>query len=364
MRPFDSLQGPRILHNGRKIINLSSNNYLGIAGSAELAQEAVNAIKDWGVGTSGSRLICGTTGLHTKLEEEIARFKGEEAALAFNCGYVANVSTIPPLSSNKITIYSDSLNHASVIDGCRLSKARVEVYRHLDTDDLQKRVELSGEGMIITDGVFSMTGEVAPLVELRRIADDHNLLLYVDDAHGTGVLGKHGRGTAEHFNVNVDVNMGTLSKAVGAQGGFVASSKERVDFLANTARGFIYSTAFPAAWAAAAIRGLELCKGEKRRKLLFNNLEYMKKGLDSMDLGQDLTGIRTPIIPLVLGDNNQVLRVSEAMFKRGVFCHPIRYPTVSRNKEMLRITLMATHSKEDLDISLEVLKKAINEVGI
>ena len=290
MRPFDSLQGPRILHNGRKIINLSSNNYLGIAGSAELAQEAVNAIKDWGVGTSGSRLICGTTGLHTKLEEEIARFKGEEAALAFNCGYVANVSTIPPLSSNKITIYSDSLNHASVIDGCRLSKARVEVYRHLDTDDLQKRVELSGEGMIITDGVFSMTGEVAPLVELRRIADDHNLLLYVDDAHGTGVLGKHGRGTAEHFNVNVDVNMGTLSKAVGAQGGFVASSKERVDFLANTARGFIYSTAFPAASPSHLI-----CKPDKQINSFNPHYSFFVNGYPLLSPPIDLTGAPPPL---------------------------------------------------------------------
>jgi len=298
---------------------------------------------------------------------------------------VANVSTIPSLTEKKMTIYSDSLNHASVIDGCRLSKARVEVFRHGDMDDLVKRIVRSGKdtpvgvshfqagpvvpdfsskGMIITDGVFSMTGEVAKLGELKRIAEEYNLLLYVDDAHGTGVLGKNGRGTAEHFNVKVDINMGTLSKAVGTQGGFVASSKVRIDYLTNTARGFIYSTAFPAAWAAAAIKGLEMCKEEKRRKMLFDNVEYMKEGLESMDLGPDMTEIQTPIIPVVLGDNNRVVKVSEAMFRRGVLCHPIRYPTVPWNKAMMRITLMATHSKEDIDMALGALKEAIKEAGL
>ncbi len=363
MRPYDSPQGPRIIHAGREIINFSSNNYLGIAGSNELVETTSNALRKWGVGTSGSRLIGGTTRLHTKLEEEIARFKGEEASLAFNCGYMANVSAIPILAGNN-TIYSDSMNHASLIDGCRLSRAGVKIFQHGDMDDLEKCIEISGEGMIISDGVFSMSGEVADLTALKRIAENYNLLLYVDDAHGTGILGKRGRGTAEHFNVKVDVNMGTLSKAVGAQGGFVAGSEELMDFLANTARGFIYSTAFPAAWAAAAVRGLELCKQEKRRKMLFNNVNYLKEGLDSMDLGADLTGIQTPIIPVVLGENSMVLKVSEAMFKRGVFCHPIRYPTVPKNKSMLRITLMATHSKEDLDIGLQALKEGLKEVGL
>ena len=361
--PYDSSQGPRIIHEGRTIINLSSNNYLGIAGSVDLSEATVNAIKEWGVGTGGSRLIGGTTRLHTELEEAISRFKGEEAALAFNCGYMANVSVIPSLTERKMTIYSDSRNHASVIDGCRLSKASVEVFQHGDTDDLEKCIERSGEGMIITDGVFSMTGEVANLVKLREIADEHNSLLYVDDAHGTGVLGKYGRGTAEHFDVKVDVNMGTLSKAVGSQGGFVAASEELVDYLVNTARGFIYSTAFPAAWAAAAIKGLELCKEGGRRKMLFDNVKYMKEGLYSLDLDQDKVGLQTPIIPVVLGDNIKVVKVSKAMFKKGVFCHPIRYPTVPRNREMLRITVMATHSREDLDIGLRALKEAIREVG-
>ncbi|MDP6156391.1 MAG: aminotransferase class I/II-fold pyridoxal phosphate-dependent enzyme [Candidatus Thermoplasmatota archaeon] len=364
MRPYDSSQGPRVFSNGSSIINLSSNNYLGIAGSVELAEVAGNAIRDWGVGTSGSRLIGGTTRMHFDLEEEIASFKGEEASLAFNCGYMANVSTIPSLSGKEMTIYSDSLNHASIIDGCRLSKARVEIFKHGDLDELEKSIERYGNGMIVTDGVFSMTGEVAKLRKLRKIADDYNLLLYMDDAHGTGILGKSGRGTADYFNVKVDINMGTLSKAVGVQGGFVASSKERIDFLANTARGFIYSTAFPAAWAAAAIRGLELCKEEKRRKMLFHNVEYMREGLESLDLGQNMNGIPTPIIPVVLGGNNRVVKVSELMFKRGVFCHPIRYPTVPPNKEMLRITLMATHKEEDLDFALGALKEAIKEVGL
>ena len=359
MRAFDSSQGPRVTYRGREIINLCSNNYLGIAGSPELAEVASNAIRDWGVGTSGSRLIGGTTELHLKLEEEIARFKGEEAALAFNCGYVANVSSIPSIARNGMTIYSDSLNHASIIDGCRLSRANIAVFDHGNMEDLERHIQRYGKGMIITDGIFSMTGELADVRSLREISDEYGLLLYVDDAHGTGILGEEGRGTANHFNVKPDINMGTLSKAVGSQGGFVAGSRQLIDYLTNTARGFIYSTAFPAPMAAAAIKGLEMCREKERRERLFDKIKYMKEGLMELGFDQDISGPQTPIIPIVLGDNKLVLDVSKAMFDRGVFCHPIRYPTVPEDKAMLRVTLMATHSKTDLDMALEALDEAL-----
>ena len=359
MRSFDSPQGPRVIYRGKEVINLCSNNYLGIAGSPELTEAAINAIRDWGVGTSGSRLIGGTTKLHMKLEEEIARFKGEEAALTFNCGYVANISTISSIAQKGMTVYSDSLNHASIIDGCRLSRANVVVFEHGNMGDLEGRIRRSGEGMIITDGIFSMTGEVADLGSLRELSDEYDLLLYVDDAHATGILGEEGRGAADHFNVKADINMGTLSKAVGSQGGFVAGSRKLIDYLTNTARGFIYSTAFPAPMAAAAIKGLELCKERERRERLFDNIKYMKEGLAQLGFDQDISGPQTPIIPIVLGEPNRVLKVSKAMLDRGVFCHPIRYPTVPEDKAMLRITLMATHSKMDLDLALKALNEGL-----
>lgn len=361
VRSFDSPQGPKVVHGGKEFINLCSNNYLGIAGSPELTEAAIDALKEWGVGTGGSRLIGGTTELHSTLEEMIARFKGEEAALAFNNGYIANISTIPSLTKEGTTIYSDSLNHASIIDGCRLSRSSIKIFEHGNIEELERLAKKFGEGMIITDGIFSMTGEVAKLRALRDVADEYGLLLYLDDAHATGVLGKNGKGTAELFNVKVDVNMGTLSKAVGAQGGFVTGSRELVDYLVNTARGFIYSTSFPAAWAAAAMKGLELCMDQKRRDRLFDNIAYMKEGLINLGFDTDITGVPTPIIPVILGDNNKSLKVSRAMFKRGVFCNSIRYPTVPENKAMLRMTVMATHTKEDLDMGLTALKEGMKE---
>ena len=361
VRSFDSPQGPKVVHGGKEFINLCSNNYLGIAGRPELKEAAIDALKEWGVGTGGSRLIGGTTELHSTLEEMIARFKGEEAALAFNNGYIANISTIPSLTKEGTTIYSDSLNHASIIDGCRLSRSSIKIFEHGNIEELERLAKKFGEGMIITDGIFSMTGEVAKLRALRDVADEYGLLLYLDDAHATGVLGKNGKGTAELFNVKVDVNMGTLSKAVGAQGGFVTGSRELVDYLVNTARGFIYSTSFPAAWAAAAMKGLELCMDQKRRDRLFDNIAYMKEGLINLGFDTDITGVPTPIIPVILGDNNKSLKVSRAMFKRGVFCNSIRYPTVPENKAMLRMTVMATHTKEDLDMGLTALKEGMKE---
>ena len=364
IRSFASPQGPKVLHGGKEFVNLCSNNYLGIAGSPELTEAAMDALGEWGVGTGGSRLIGGTTELHSRLEEMIALFKGEEAALAFNNGYTANISTIPSLTREGMTIYSDSLNHASIIDGCRLSCASVKIYEHGNIEELERLAHQFGEGMIITDGIFSMTGEVAKLGELGEVANRHGLSLYVDDAHATGILGNNGIGTTELFNVKADINMGTLSKAVGAQGGFVAGSKELIDYLVNTARGFIYSTSFPAAWAAAATKGLEICKEKRRRDCLFENIRYIKDGLIELGFAADISGIQTPIIPVVLGDNRTCLRVARSMFERGVYCNPIRYPTVPEGRAMLRMTVMATHTEEDLDTGLSALKEGMKEVAL
>lgn len=354
MTPVKGSQGARIIVEGKEMLLLCSNNYLGLADHPALKEAAIKAVEKYGVGTGASRLVSGTMELHELLEEQIASFKGTERALLFNSGYAANTGVIPALAQKGDVIFSDKLNHASIVDGCLLSRAQLVRYPHNDITFLRRRLAEScggGRRIIITDGVFSMDGDMARLAELVALKKEFGALLMVDDAHGTGVLGSTGRGTAEYFGLSaeVDIAMGTLGKALGGFGAFIASSNEIIDYLVNRARSFIYSTSLPPAVLAAASAAFKLVdsgEGTGLRLRLAENSAYLRNSL--AEAGFDTLTSETQIVPVFVGGTQLTMEFSRALLAEGVFVQGIRPPTVPVGSSRLRFTLMASHSLADL----------------
>jgi 8-amino-7-oxononanoate synthase len=360
-------QGPHVLLDGKPVLLLCSNNYLGLADHPRLRQAAADAAMRWGVGAGASRLVSGTMTIHRRLEERLAAFKGRESALVFGSGYLANAGTIAALARPGDVVFSDELNHASIIDGCRLSRADVFVYDHCDMEHLEWGiVEAEGRGaLIVTDGVFSMDGDVAPLAEIVDLAERYALRTMVDEAHGSGVLGPGGRGALAELGLEnqVDVIVGTLGKALGSYGAFVACDEQMARYLVNAARTFIFSTALPPPAVAAALAGLDLLEQEPRRvEKLAANSAALRQELERE--GFDVGGSRTQIIPLVIGEAELAMRICEAALARGVFAQAIRPPTVPVMTSRLRLAVMATHREAELRGAARTLGAAARSAGL
>lgn len=353
LRTVEGEQGPEILYQGKTYLNFSSNNYLGLANHPLLKEASIEAVRKYGTGSGASRLITGSMTLHEELERAIARFKGAQAALLFNSGYHANIGVIPTLVGEGDLIFSDGLNHASLIDGCRLSKAKTLVYRHNDMGDLEK-IFNDGRGdrapthrLIVTDTVFSMDGDLCPLPRIMELAEKYKASVLVDEAHATGVFGKKGRGVVEHFGIPQNhprlIQMGTLGKALGSFGAYVCGSSELINTLINKARSFIYTTALPPAVVAASLAALHLVQDDlSLKERLWEHVNYF--------------GAQSPIVPILIGGASKTMEVAQQLFEKGIWAQPIRPPTVPEGTSRIRLTIMATHTKEHLDRCLEALK--------
>ncbi|MCM3737938.1 glycine C-acetyltransferase [Bacillus cytotoxicus] len=368
--PLESSNGPIITIGGKKYINLSSNNYLGLATDERLKEAAIGAIHKYGVGAGAVRTINGTLDLHIKLEETIAKFKHTEAAIAYQSGFNCNMAAISAVMDKNDAILSDELNHASIIDGSRLSRAKVIVYKHSDMEDLRKKaIEAKESGlynklMVITDGVFSMDGDIAKLPEIVEIAEELDLMTYVDDAHGSGVLGK-GAGTVKHFGLSdkVDFQIGTLSKAIGVIGGYVAGKKNLIDWLKVRSRPFLFSTALTPADAAACMRSIEiLMESTELHDRLWENGRYLKQGLK--ELGFNIGESETPITPCIIGDEVLTQQFSKRLNEEGVYAKSIVFPTVAKGTGRVRNMPTAAHTKEMLDEAIRMYEKVGKEMGI
>ena len=365
---MDSPSGARITVNGKpNVINLSSNNYLGLANHPNLKKAATLAIEEWGVGAGAVRPIIGTMRIHDALEKRLAEFKHVESTLVFQSGFTANAGVIPTITDGDDAIITDELNHASIIDGVRLSKATRKIYKHNDMNALEdalKATQSCKKRLIITDGVFSMDGDIAPLGEIVALAERYDAATMVDDAHGSGVLGG-GRGTAYHFGVHdrIDIQLGTLSKAVGVMGGYIAGSSRLIDWLTQRARPFLFSTAQPPAVAAAIIAAIDLMDTDPSfTERLWENTAYWKAGLKS--LGFDTGVSETPITPVIVGDEAKAKEFQHALFAEGVLALAIVFPTVARGKARVRTMPSAMHAKADLDDALIAFGKAGKQLGI
>jgi 8-amino-7-oxononanoate synthase len=360
-------QGPHVLLDGKPVLLLCSNNYLGLADHPLVREAASEAAMRWGVGAGASRLVSGTMTIHRRLEERLAAFKGREAALLFGSGYLANAGVVAALARPGDVIFSDELNHASIIDGCRLSRAEVFVYDHCDTEHLAWGIaRAEGRGSLIaTDGVFSMDGDVAPLADIVELAARHRIRVMVDEAHGTGALGPDGRGALAEAGLEdrVDVIVGTLGKALGSYGAFVACDARMARYLVNAAKTFIFSTALPPPAVAGALAALDLLEQRPRRvQRLAANATALRSELELE--GFDLHGSRTQILPLVVGDAELAMRICEAALTRGVFAQAIRPPTVPPMTSRLRLTVMATHREEELRSAARTLAEAARAAGL
>jgi glycine C-acetyltransferase len=370
IRTLSSPQGAWLVVDDKKVLNFCSNNYLGLANHPLLVESAKAAIDEFGVGPGAVRPIAGTMALHLELEHRLAAFKGVEAAITFQSGFNANLAAIPALVSKEDVIYSDELNHASIIDGCRLSRAKVIRYAHCNADDLRVQIEKSKDAgyrrsLIITDGVFSMDGDVAPLDKLYEVAQEFDALLMVDDAHGEGVLGKGGRGIVDHYNLHgkVDVEMGTLSKAFGVVGGVIAGSQIIVDWLKQRGRPFLFSSAMTIPDVAACLASLNLL--EESTELvdkLWENADYFKR--EMREIGFDTGVSTTPITPIMLGEAALAQDFSRRLFEEGIFAMALGFPTVPRGKARIRVMISAAHSREDLDRGLAAFKSVGQELGV
>jgi len=366
-RYLSSPQGPRVILEGRECLLLSSNSYLGLCGDERLKRAAREAIDRYGVGSGGSRLTTGSYDLAERLETALAAFKGTEAALVFNTGYMANVGTLSALAGPGQVVFSDRLNHASIIDGCRLSGAEVIVYEHCDARDLERKVRgcPGRPGLVVTDGLFSVDGDIAPLPEIVAVARRHGLAVMVDDAHATGVLGPHGGGTVELFGLQaaIDIQMGTLSKALAGEGGFVAGKRVLIDYLMNSARSFIFSTAMAPAGLAVALEALEIVRREpERRLILCKHAVEFREALRR--LGFRVLPGETPLIAVILGDPDRAVRFSQQLLEKGIYVTAIRPPTVPPGTSRLRINLMATHTPADLGEALDRMGEVGRAMGI
>ena len=365
-----SPQGGRITVNGRRVINLSSNNYLGLNNHPRLKEAAIKAVEEWGAGAGAVRTIVGTMSLHEELERRLAAFKHVEASIVFQSGFTANAGTIPTITTKEDAIISDELNHASIIDGCRLTGLPSEqrpVYKHKDMDSLEevlKRTQQYKKRLIITDGVFSMDGDIAPLPRIVELAERYDAAVMVDDAHGSGVLGG-GRGTAYHFGVHqrLDIQLGTLSKAVGVMGGYIAGSASLRDWLTQRARPFLFSTAHPPAVVAAIIAAIDLMESDPSfTDRLWENTRYWQDGLRK--LGLDLGPTETPITPIMVGDEGKTQELQRGLLEEGVLALAVVFPTVGRGKARIRSMPNASHEKADLEEALAAVEIVTRRLGI
>jgi glycine C-acetyltransferase len=369
IRTIQSPQGAWLVVDGKKVLNLCSNNYLGLANHPRLVNASLEAIKKYGVGPAAVRTIAGTMDLHLQLEKRMAEFKKVESAITFQSGFVANLGTIQALVNKDDVIFSDELNHASIIDGCRLSGARIVRFAHCNADDLEKMI-VENEGsyrraLIITDGVFSMDGDIAPLDKLWKVANAHDILLMVDDAHGEGVLGKGGRGIVDHFKLHgkVDIEIGTFSKAFGVVGGMVTGNGVIIDWLRQSGRPFLFSSAVTPADVAACLAAVDLLESSTELvEKLWENTHYFKKEMRSLgyDIGQSIT----PITPVMLGDAVVAQRFSQELFKSGIFATPIWFPTVPKGRARIRVMISAAHSHADLDQGLAAFASVGRKMGV
>ena len=356
-----SAQGAYLEINGKKYLSFCSNNYLGLANNPLVIKAVKDAVEKYGWGAGASRLVSGNMKLHEALEDEISRFKGKEASIVFPTGYMANIGTISSLVSKGDLVICDKLNHASIIDGCRLSGADFRVYPHCDMKKLENVLRKSAKysrKLIVTDTVFSMDGDLAPLPDIVGIALKYKAMVMVDEAHGTGVFGKMGRGVVEHFNLSEKVNiiMGTLSKAVGSLGGYVSGDADLINYLRNKARSFMYTTALPPAVCAASIAGIKLIQNDPSlRASLWNNVRYLKEKLELLNF--NVISSESPIIPILIGDAKKAVEVSKYLYKNGILIPAIRPPTVPAKSSRLRLTVMSTHTREDMEILLDALRE-------
>ncbi|HTG01784.1 MAG TPA: 8-amino-7-oxononanoate synthase [Nitrospirota bacterium] len=351
-RIVEMCAGPRVVVDGKSLLLMCSNDYLGLAGHDALKKGAQAALDRYNFGAGASRLISGTSPLHEELETRTARFKGTQAALLFNSGYAANTGIIPALAGSGDTILSDSLNHASIIDGCRLSRARTLVYRHRDANHAESLLKSAAAGrrFIITDGVFSMDGDLAPLPDLVVLAERYDAVLIVDDAHGTGVMGSRGRGSTEHFHLEgrIPVQMGTFSKAFGSFGAFVAGDDDIIHYLINKARSFIFSTALPPAVCGASLAAIDIVEqDDKPKNRVWEARAQLLDGLERLGIAFGNTD--SPIIPLVVGSSANANNLASRLFELGVFALAIRPPTVPEGTARIRLTVTALHSRNDID---------------
>jgi len=368
LRILEGEQRATTTFDHRKVVNLSSNNYLGLTTHPRLRQAALEATRQFGVGSGSVRTIAGTMEIHMELERRLAEFKNTEAVVVFQSGFAANAGTVAAVLSKDDVVISDELNHASIIDGCRLSKAAIKVFPHKDANaarQVLKGLPASQRKLLITDGVFSMDGDVGAVPALCNLAEEFGCIMMVDDAHASGVFGKNGRGTIDHFNMHgrVDIQVGTLSKAIGALGGYVAGSRTLIDFLYHRARPFLFSTSHPPAVAAACIAALDVLMEEPAIiDRLWENTRFFKSGLQALGFNTGLS--ESPITPVIAGEGALAMKLSDRLFEEGVFAQGIAYPTVARDKARVRTIVTAAHTRDELQFALDVFAKVGRELGI
>ena len=368
LRILEDRQAASAHFDGRQVVNLSSNNYLGLTTHPKLVDRALAAIKEFGVGSGSVRSIAGTMAIHMELERRLAEFKKTEAVVVFQSGFAANAGTVAAILTKEDVVISDELNHASIIDGCRLSRAAIKVFPHKNADAARailKDLPASQRKLLITDGVFSMDGDLGALPELCALAEEYGCIMMVDDAHASGVFGANGRGTIDHFKMHgrVDIQVGTLSKAMGALGGYVAGSKTLIEFLYHRARPFLFSTSHPPSVAATCLAALDVLEQEPQIiETLWDNTRFFKSGLKSLGFNTGLS--ESPITPVIAGEGSRAMQLSDRLFQEGVFAQGIAFPTVARDKARVRTIVTAGHTKDELQFALDKFKKVGQELGL
>ena len=368
LRILEGEQKAHTTFDHKSVINLSSNNYLGLTTHPKLRERAIRAIEEFGVGSGSVRTIAGTMEIHMELERRLADFKKVEAVVVFQSGFAANAGTVSAVLTKEDVVISDELNHASIIDGCRLSRATIKVFPHKDVEAARKIITdlpASQRKLLITDGVFSMDGDLGVVPELCALAEETGCIMMVDDAHASGVFGKNGRGTIDHFGMHgrVDIQVGTLSKAIGALGGYVAGNRNLIEFLYHRARPFLFSTSHPPAVAAACIAAIDILIEEPEIiDRLWENTRFFKAGLERLGFNTGLSA--SPITPVIAGEGATAMRLSDRLFEEGVFAQGIAYPTVARDKARVRTIVTATHTREDLQVALDKFEKVGHELGL
>jgi glycine C-acetyltransferase len=374
LRILDDQQAPVCHYDGRQVINLASNNYLGLANHPKLVEAAIAATRAFGVGSGAVRTIAGTMRIHMELEEKIARFKNVEACVVFQSGFAANAGTVSAVLGKEDFILSDELNHASIIDGARLSRAAIKVFRHKDLahceELLQELEKQPGKKLVITDGVFSMDGDIGPVDKLAPLAEKYGAIMMVDDAHASGVLGRNGRGSIDHYGMHgrVDVQVGTLSKAIGSLGGYVCGSKDLIDYLYHRARPFLFSTSHPPSVAASCIAAFDLLEAEPERiERLWENTRYFQGELRCAGFnigGVNTPATQTPITPIIVGEGRAAMDFSRALFEEGVMGTGIAFPTVPEGKARIRAIVTSEHTRAHLDRALETMERVAKRMGL